>query len=256
MRPDMFKVIVERPRTGGGGTRKGRAQDFDDMPSHEGMRRRHVKNYNGKQLNENLAPLRRFIESRVGKPWDKVYSEICKQLNGASTVQQHVKDHVFDFVDDKVVLDAKGKPLMPTGDRAIYRDFWVHPKTGILMKNKVTSRRWSVVHREKEEAERMARERILGSERELHKIDGVWYWAVFADRPAMVITTYRRHDGETVTREHLPSAIDVVTGKNVPAAQKRFRKAKRQASSRDLTRHGLINDPANDDANLPKRQRA
>src|SRR5438309_9686382 len=29
-----------------------------------------------KWLNENLAPLRRYLESNVGRPWSKVYAEI------------------------------------------------------------------------------------------------------------------------------------------------------------------------------------
>lgn len=75
MREDMAKVIVERPRRRGDAARKGRRQDWDQMPSHEGMRRPHILSGDPKELNEHLGPLRRYLERQVGRPWDKVYSE-------------------------------------------------------------------------------------------------------------------------------------------------------------------------------------
>ena len=61
MREDMSRVIVERPRLGGHRTRKGRARALDDLPKQEGMRRAHLHSGDWKTLNENLAPLRRFL---------------------------------------------------------------------------------------------------------------------------------------------------------------------------------------------------
>src|SRR5262245_11066334 len=98
MREDMSHVIVERPRLGGGRARKGRAVALDDLPRHEGMRRPHKRSGDWKTLNENLSPLRRYLEHQVGRPWDKVYSEIARNLRTDSTVQQHVRDHLHDFV--------------------------------------------------------------------------------------------------------------------------------------------------------------
>jgi hypothetical protein len=74
MRPDMSHVIVERPRRGGGRTRKGRALAFEDLPSHEGIRRAHLSDR--KSLNENLNPLERYLTKQVGRVWDAVYAEI------------------------------------------------------------------------------------------------------------------------------------------------------------------------------------
>src|SRR6202047_4117718 len=98
MRGDMPKVIVERPRRGGGRARKGRARPFEELPGKEGMRRRYVLSGDRKELNENLAPLRRYLERQVGRPWNKVYSEIARQFHADSTVQQHVRGHLRDFV--------------------------------------------------------------------------------------------------------------------------------------------------------------
>lgn len=109
MRPDMAKVIVERPRRAGYVTKgHGRVRDMEDLPRNEGMTRPHRMNWGGKELNENLAPLRRFLLSRVGHKWDAVYSEISENLKATSAVQQHVRDHVNDFVITKVRVDADG----------------------------------------------------------------------------------------------------------------------------------------------------
>lgn len=67
MRADMSRVIVERPRRGDL-NRAGRVLPFDNLPHHEGMRRRHYIAAAWKELNENLAPLRRYLERQVGRP--------------------------------------------------------------------------------------------------------------------------------------------------------------------------------------------
>lgn len=98
MRDDMARVIVERPRIPAYKTRKGRRRNLEDLPSFEGMRRAAELRGDRKEFNENLKPLRRYLEKQVGRPWDKVYSEIAAHLRVDSTVQQHVRDHLKDFV--------------------------------------------------------------------------------------------------------------------------------------------------------------
>ena len=131
MRPDMAKVIVERPRRLEGFSRKGRVLPPDDLPSHEGMRLRHVRNWGGKVLNENLAPLRRYLERQVVRPWNKVYAEISAHLRPTSAVQQHVRDHLHHFV-----AVAPRRIHFPMRQRA-GTDIWAQPfyvdrRTGLL----------------------------------------------------------------------------------------------------------------------------
>src|SRR6266540_4244860 len=107
MRPDMSKVIVERPRLGSRdkGKAKGRKRELQreglDSRRCEGMKR--LKG-GTKILNEHLGPLRRYLESQVGRPWDKVFSEICAHIDRNSPVQDHVRDHVEDYVTVHVLL--------------------------------------------------------------------------------------------------------------------------------------------------------
>src|SRR4051812_1322018 len=144
MRKDMDKVIVERPRHGSRanndekGVVKRRQQAIADvhlLPKRSSTARRRRKSY--KNLNEHLAPLRRFLNSRVGRHWDKVYAEIRERINPDSTQEMHILQHVigpFGYVQTNVkagskgtFTDGKGKPL--------HGEWFVNPKTGCLQKN-------------------------------------------------------------------------------------------------------------------------
>jgi hypothetical protein len=140
MRKDMAKVIVVRPRCNPhqGEIRQGRPElllDGEDEPLRP--RAKSTRRIKTKYLNENLAPLKRYLQRQVGRPWDKVYSEISANLKVASTVQQHVRDHIEDFVaircrmrDGKVMtLDRVGRECKLVHD---HRRLYVHPRTGLL----------------------------------------------------------------------------------------------------------------------------
>ena len=119
----MFKLLVERPRyhPPGGKTSGRPPRDPDDLPSREGMRRRY-KIHAQKDLSDNLAPLRRYLMKQVGRPWNKVLSEICQTLRLDSAVQRHLRLHIQDFVS----LEG------PSWLRPLYVD----SRTGLLRLNK------------------------------------------------------------------------------------------------------------------------
>jgi hypothetical protein len=152
MRSDMAKVLVERPRLGPGergvpgkGYRKRtRAMIERDggTPTREGIRRPYT--HHRKYFNEHLGPLRRFVQSRIGRPWDKVYAEISAHIDRGNVVQKHILTHLADYVLTRVVLidgvpcygDAGswwgsryGRPLRELNLRQIA---YVCPKTGLL----------------------------------------------------------------------------------------------------------------------------
>jgi hypothetical protein len=77
MRHDMAKIIVERPRRGAGRLRNRCKAFSEDLPRFLGVRRDAIRRGGEKHLNENLQPLWRYLERQVGRPWNKVYSEIC-----------------------------------------------------------------------------------------------------------------------------------------------------------------------------------
>lgn len=147
MRPDLFEVIIERPRYGSGDRhpRDHRPIDPETAPKQAPMRPRPRT----KCLSDNLAPLYRFLDAHVGKPWDKVYSELRAGLSTGSTVQLHILQHLHHHVELHVLMVngvpchntgwGRGSPLVSRGRHGM---LYVCPKTGLL-------RRAPVVPREK-----------------------------------------------------------------------------------------------------------
>jgi hypothetical protein len=178
----MAKVIVERPRLGGGvRTPKGILRRWQrvplgDRPVKQGMRR--PWSNNRKSLNENLAPLRRFLERRVGRRWDDVFSEICEHLRVDSAVQKHVRDHLDDFV--AVHVERIDGRIVPRGARRFesgfggWRRFYVDPDSGVL------KGAWAgEFSRPRRPATRPAYV-DLGAGRQLRCLEGLWYEVVLA----------------------------------------------------------------------------
>lgn len=171
MRSDMAKVIVERPRIGHGaasqpkGYRKRLQKHGLDVTPREGMRGKWRERT--KWFNEHLGPLRRYIRSQVGRPWNKVHAEICQHLRPDSVVQAHVLTHLYQYVQVHVVL-RDGRPCYGEGrqfGRQLRDDwFYVCPSSGLLR----------LVKRKR--LDNSVGSRIRGEEdRQYHQRDGVWH---------------------------------------------------------------------------------
>jgi hypothetical protein len=195
MRKDMPKVIVERPRRGSvKRARVGRTVALEDEDG-EPLRARAParKPAKTKSLNENLAPLKRYLNSQVGRPWSKVYAEIAEHLKPSNTVQQHVRDHVEDFVATKTRME-KGKVMVLSKFSGLhplendYHKLYVHPRTGLLRRND-KSISWKESRRRAaaaKEAEQVARMRVLGPKLQLHLLDdGCWWEVKIGKLPAL-----------------------------------------------------------------------
>lgn len=148
MRPDMAKVLVERPRPGsrersvpakGYTTRVRRMMADGGTPVREGMTAPYGST---RPFNEHLGPLRRYVRSQVGRPWDRVHSEICAHIDRGNVVQKHILTHLSDYVvTDVMLIDGVpcagpsvrwprfGEPLHAARWRILC---YVCPKTGLL----------------------------------------------------------------------------------------------------------------------------
>jgi hypothetical protein len=182
MRSDMFEVIIERPRRGSSWKRK-KGRHGEPLRQQEGPTWEPVSRGRGsKGLNENLAPLRRFLFSRVGRPWDAVRSEISAILNVRSAVQQHVLVHVKEMVEENAVL-IDGVPHhapcygsyapIPSHRR---RGLYVCPETGIL-------RMVEAPGRKRQRPAPNPDVRPLDDDHQIHRIGGVWYRVTLAVVP-------------------------------------------------------------------------
>jgi hypothetical protein len=272
MRKDMAKVIVTRPRILESVVRKGRAARDEAQPKFIGPRR-HVQEHGGfKLLNENLAPLRRYLEAQVGRPWNAVYAEIAANLKTTSTVQQHVRDHLTDFVK---LNPGPGRwdawlGTSPWHQRLYVDEGGILRRTDALPEVRAARRLWQA----RRAANASPAPIRLSATCELRNISGGWYEVRLAPLPAPEYRPVRRtvkrparpydRSSPERTAEVLlyqlvtPAVRDVVTGEAVTAGPevddhdswRRYRQdrpervyavAKRQLSRRELRRHGLRN---------------
>lgn len=141
MREDMARVLVGRPRSGMRLRLKRRKLHQNDRRRpDEALRREAMSRGRGtKWLNENLSPLERYLRRQVGRPWDIVYSEISSRLRPINAVQQHVRDHVLDFVaidtwleDGDIIVQGRFGGRVVLSDSGWRPDFYVCPCTGVL----------------------------------------------------------------------------------------------------------------------------
>ena len=103
----MDKVLVTTPRVGSSWKNKEvkshrrmlREGDYDSLPKKSSMKPKTFCWDDRKQLNEYLNPLVRYLEKNCNRPWDKVYSEISKNMDRRGTVQNHIFEHLFDYVE-------------------------------------------------------------------------------------------------------------------------------------------------------------
>lgn len=189
MRSDMGKVITERERArsrtsvtekDGAYIRwQGHDGNYDDQPKRAKISAHGRYGWNAKEFTDVLGPLKGYIQKNVGRPWNKVYSEMCQYLDKGKLTHAHVFTHVFQWVGRNVVRCEDGayrEPHEMTSWRSTYApDFYVHPKTGILMKNKrVRESKQEVAKRRKEERKNRTEIEIDGSSC-YKKIDDLWY---------------------------------------------------------------------------------
>lgn len=145
MRDDMFKVIVERPRLGRSARKMNRMRSKEageNQPRKVGVRRQREHNQTRTEYSrQNLASLERYLGKQVGRPWNKVYSDMCIFLSSEHVALQEVGQHL-----DRIVL----KPAIGHLGGWVWGRVWmngeprpgqiyVHPKDGLL-------KRWKVKH--------------------------------------------------------------------------------------------------------------
>src|SRR5439155_15041135 len=141
MRSDMHKVVVERPRWNPGPGKHGRRANLSDelLPKFEGIKRPHARR---KGLTDLLGPLKRWLRSQVGRPWNDVYSEACAVIKPDSVIRAHIKTHLLEFVHrhtflkDNEVWCFAGRwrhGEVPVGSVVSnWTPFYIHPETGLL----------------------------------------------------------------------------------------------------------------------------
>lgn len=258
MRHDMYKVIIERPRTGAGYARsRPDPADLEDSTRQEGIRKRHTSR---KWLNENLRPLERYLASQVGRPWDKIYSEICAGIDRRNTAQQHIHQHLDDFVA-VVVIEIDGRLHRPRGwrgpeplDGPWGPRLYVDPGTGLLRRNRGRERARIDQRNHRREAAALRNGghrpdlRVLDDANQLHRIDGVWYRIEVAPVAAALVCDPIPIDAlRRIPVDQCPIRIRtkaLLDNHTLFGRADLYARAKRQLNARELRHYRLHNDNA------------
>lgn len=138
-------------------------------------------------LRDHLAPLRRWLDSNVGRSWAKVFSEFCTKFDTKSLQGRHILTHLRQYV--------KGSG----GREPVYRysngwDYVIDDR-GILREGeKYVRPRWGELRFMTNEAEKWANDREVTFE------DGAWFWVKLKRQTVFLYDS----DGRLLTNGPLP----------------------------------------------------
>jgi hypothetical protein len=213
--------------------------------------------YGRPMLNENLAPLRRYLQAQIGRPWNTVFSEICARIDRRNTVQQHIHQHIRDFIATEV--DVREGRLVDLAsfrspDFVVWQPLYVDPRTGLIWPNK-TRRSWRhavAERRRREKSEIESRRRVVDERTLLLLLDGVWYRIGLELLPKQTCVQ-RLVDGHLQKYVMSEPRFDVVLRRIIsrtlhPASEhcdevygssELYAASKRQISAREIRAHGL-----------------
>lgn len=200
MRKDMGKCVLERPRRGSSARsykvrHHGKIVMTEDGPEYFGAMK--IKMHMGatpirtwddeKSFTDVIGPLRGYLRSSCGRPWNDVFSEISGVLGNAGYALGHiitdhvdVATHTWRGESGKVWDDKDGTTCVSEGSwRA--SDFYVEPETGILRATKRTVR----------EKKREPITALSAGGQDYRLIDGIWYVCVATILPVDDIMAYR-----------------------------------------------------------------
>jgi hypothetical protein len=188
-----------------------------------------VKGVHRKNFGEHLGPLKNYLVRQVGRHWDKVYSEICANMDRSNTVQAHIFQHLYDYIavncywkdgvlyDAGIATESQHAPV-PVGTR--YRRasrLYVCPKSGMI-------RRLKPRHRQREVKELTYVE--VSDFLRFRKHRGVWQREVHA------------------FKDHLEKKWDPDLGKYIVInhGPRLMLQISNQANKKDLRQHSLVNE--------------
>ena len=151
MRKDMAKVVTEAPRRGHANPSSKWAwrltkdeYDLDDHGASRAPTSRHRQyGWDAKEFSDVLGPLRRYLNKQVGRPWDKVWSEIAHTLDSRSLTGLHILDHIRWEVELEAWVGEDGRLYHKRrwGVIALVTGLYVHPVTRLLCRK--PERRWT-----------------------------------------------------------------------------------------------------------------
>ena len=259
MKDHFDKLLCERPRRGGISP-KGRFanRDYDDMPTKESMKINHIRGWNGKELSDFLTPLYRFLNGKVGKRWDTVYSEIRQMIGkNPNAVKGHILQHLYGWQGVELHTNKVGKQRFENtqrygsiGLRELSNGQLYIDDDGILRKyNRKGPKKKSCGQLREEKWMQTAQHLPNGNQ--ARKINGLWFEVVLSPiLESQILTTWSEPNKYTKTSYPSYQALvnDVLGMRGSPKDFEHRYKApvyassKRAMNSKDLKKYELKND--------------
>ena len=188
MREDMSKVVIERPRRGHSlpssktrlrVRRYDSDKEYDNLPKRvSGSRSKYINAGETKYFSDLLGPLRRFLRKNVGRPWDKVYSEMKERLDDRKAPDRHVFEHVDGEVETHALIDGDGELyIWSYRVRAPVYGFYVDPRTGLLCWS--DNNPWRKARSKSKSAVEEITHIRLSENSSYVKLNGIWYFIEF-----------------------------------------------------------------------------
>jgi hypothetical protein len=138
MRRDVKNVIAERPkaaRTWASKTPRRKSISLDGDGEQFDESANHIRQARQKLRKTRFNVLERFLIHRVGRTWNKVYAEACKNADSRSFQGAELRDALKNLVATDCWIE--GKTVMGRDWRGCpeaIKGLFVHPKTGALMR--------------------------------------------------------------------------------------------------------------------------
>lgn len=189
MRSDLAKCTTEQPRSGGALTAcyklkfGGKVRIHPDSDHtydkefggfHSSARHRH---YQCKEFSDCLGALRGNLRVAIGRRWDDVFSEFCRNLDRRSLAGYHIWTHLQYEIETKTFME-NGKVYgygRRGGTATEVNGFYVDPVSGLVCYKEAESlRKWAARwRREKDKAPEF---KVPGDEDWSYKqFDGIWF---------------------------------------------------------------------------------
>lgn len=138
----------------------------------------HPKSKRGNQT-DKLSPVWRMLDGYVGRPWSKVFAEICAKFDGRTLAGRHVlHDHIMQSIDPHAFVERSW----------YFRNSYFVDAHGIFRKRQKTRPSWLTRNSLIPMAKAQEVASWLGS-RGVLKLYGKLFWAVPTER------VYLTHDG-------------------------------------------------------------
>ena len=173
MRKDMAKLIVKghsSPKDRSNST-KHKMRDWENAPERGKMREPDYGWRDG--AIDHLNPLINFLKSNVGRPWAKVYAEICAVADARTFEGKHLREHIDGWVFSEQELMVRVARRWYGG----WRDFY-YDSHGIL-------RRWGSENERRKSywKDRQDPNNCLINSRPYTRINGCWFEGEYFTRP-------------------------------------------------------------------------